>query len=165
IQVVNSQGQLKKKRLPPPLRPRGAHFSLENLEPGYSYHTKQTLVVERQVIQQIGGWDETFRSRVHSELFLRLNPVCSIIGLPIITYQLYSHEGERISRDPKLRQESFQRLVNKHKSLFKTHPKAFANFVYEHARMSYKLGQKGAALTSLFWAMRLDPILVLKRIA
>lgn len=164
LEVVNTQGQVIEIRLPPPVRPHGAHFSLEELEPGSSYNTKQTLVVEREVLRQIGGWDETFRSRVHSELFLRLNPICSILGLPVVTYQLYAHEEMRVSRDPMLRQESFQRLVRKHESLFKAHPKMFANFVYEHARNSYKLGQKGAAFVNLCWAMQLDPLYTLDRV-
>jgi hypothetical protein len=158
LEVVNSQGKVINTRLPPRARPRGAHFSLEELEEGCSYNTKQSLVVEREVIHQIGGWDKTFRSRVHSELFLRLNPACSILGLPIITYQLYSHEGERVSRNTALRQESFHRLVNKHESLFKAHPKMFARFLCEHARMSYTLGQKGATVSSLWWAVRIDPV-------
>jgi hypothetical protein len=165
IEVVNDQGWVISTRLPPPVRPRGAHFSLEELETGKSYNTKQTLVVEREVIRQIGGWDETFRSRVHSELFLRLNSACSIIGLPLVTYQLYTHEGARVSSNPTLRQESFQHLVNKHRALFNAHPKMFADFVYEHAWMSYAIGQKRAALASLCWAISLDPLHTLFRIA
>lgn len=165
IEVVNAQGQVTATRLPPPVRPRGAHFALEELEPGKSYNTKQTLVVEREVIRQIGGWDETFRSRVHSELFLRLNPACSLLGLPIVTYQLYSHEGVRVSSNPSLRQESFQRLIDKHRELFNAHPKMFANFVYEHAWMSYGIGQKRVAIANLLWAMQLHPIHTLARIS
>ncbi|MBD2603206.1 glycosyltransferase [Scytonema hofmannii FACHB-248] len=157
VEVVNSQGQVIITRLPPPVRPRGAHFSLEEIEPGYSYNTKQTLVVEREVLHQINGWDEKFRSRVHSELFLRLNPVCSILGLPVATYQLTAHDGVRLSRDLTLRQESFQRLVRKHESIFKAHPKMFASFVYEHALKSYELGQRRAAFFSLCWAMQIAP--------
>jgi len=164
IEVVSAQGEITGILLPPPKRPRGAHFSLEELEPGCSYNTKQTLIVEREVIHQIGGWDETFRSRVHSELFFRLNPVCSLLGLPLVTYQLFDHESSRVSRHPTLRQESFQRLVHKHESLFKAHPKMFADFVYEHARKSYELGQRRAALSSLCWAIQLDPLHTLPRI-
>ncbi|MBW4448751.1 MAG: hypothetical protein KME38_18290, partial [Spirirestis rafaelensis WJT71-NPBG6] len=130
---------------------------LEEIEPGYSYNTKQTLVVEREVLHQINGWDEKFRSRVHSELFLRLNPVCSILGLPVVTYQLTAHDGVRVSRDVTLRQESFQRLVRKHESIFKAHPKMFASFVYDHALKSYELGQRRAALFNLCWAMQIAP--------
>jgi len=63
----------------------------------------------------------------------------------------------RVSGNPELRQESFKRLVHKHESLFKAHPKMFANFVYEHALKSYKLGQKRASLSSVCWAMLIDP--------
>jgi hypothetical protein len=122
------------------------------------------LVVERKVLYQIGGWDETFRSRVHSELFLRLNPACSILGLPIVTYQLYAHEGTRVSYDPTFRQESFKRLIEKHWLLFEAHPKMFANFLYEHARASYNRGQKRAAFSCLCWAMRLDPLQILPKL-
>jgi glycosyltransferase involved in cell wall biosynthesis len=157
IEVVNTQGKVLQVRTPPPARLKGCHFALEDLEPEYSYNTKQTMVVERAVIQKIGGWDETFRSRVHSELFLRLNPVCSILGLPIVTYQLYSHEADRVSRNAILRQESFQRLVAKHQSAFSAHPKRFAAFVLEHARSSHQMGQKRAAISSLLWALHIAP--------
>lgn len=164
IEQVNAQGRVIEKRFPPPARPRGTHFFLEELELGCSYYTKQTLVVEQKVIRQIGGWDETFRSRVHSELFLRLNLFCSILGLPIVTYQLYAHEGTRVSKNPMLRQESFKLLIDKHRELFEAHPKMFANFLYEHAWMSYQVGQKRAALSSISWALKLHPLHTLTRI-
>ncbi|WP_066382737.1 MULTISPECIES: glycosyltransferase [unclassified Anabaena] len=158
IETVNSQGEILSQRLPPPVRLRGAHFFLEELEPGKSYNTKQTLVVEREVLQKIGGWDNDMRSRVHSELFLRLNPACSIIGLPIVTYHLYNHEGLRVSRNPMLRQESFLRLVHKHQALFHAHRQMFAKFVYEHARKCYELGLNREAFYNLCWAMQIDPL-------
>lgn len=164
IDVVDDGGKTLETRLPPPSRPRGCHFALEALEPGKSYNTKQTLVVEREIILQLGGWDEAFRSRVHTELFLRLNPVCSIVGLPVVTYQLYEHPGVRVSRNSSLRQESFQRLINKHKAIFRAHPQMFANFVYDHARMLYRMGDKSQALSSLFWAMQIDPLPTLKKL-
>lgn len=164
LEVVDAQGKITQKRIPPKLREQGAHFFLEKLAPGYSYNTKQTLVVERKLIEQIGGWDEAFRSRVHSELFLRLNPACSIIGLPIVTYQLSAHEGVRVSRDVQLRQESFERLLNKHQNLFEAHPKTFAKFLCDHAERSFELGQPKAAILSLMRAMRLDSKLTRGRI-
>ncbi|MBE9188954.1 glycosyltransferase [Gloeocapsopsis crepidinum LEGE 06123] len=164
LEIVNTEGQVISTRLPPPARPRGAHFALEALEPGCSYNTKQTLVVEREIILQIGGWDKSFRSRVHSELFLRLNPVCSLLGVPIVTYQLYNHQSDRVSRNLVLRQESFQRLVSKHKSLFQAHPRMFAKFVIDHAQRSYQMGQTGAAIAAVLQAMQIEPIYTVKRV-
>lgn len=160
IQKVNSQGDILSTRIPPTQCPQGGYFFLEPLEAGRSYQTKQTLVVDRDLILGIGGWDENFRSRVHSELFLRLNPVCTLIGLPTVTYHLLSHTGERVSGNLKLRQESFYRLINKHQDAFNAHPKMFADFVYNHALKSYEMGQIGAALTHFSWALRLCPIYI-----
>lgn len=164
IEVIDMQGQTIATRLPPRLRRRGDHFALEPLEAGRSYNTKQTLVVEKAVIEQIGGWDESFRSRVHSELFLRLNPVCSIVGLPTVTYQLCAHSGERVSSDRSLRQASFHRLIQKHRSAFEAHPAMFAHFVYEHALTSYRQGQRWAALTNLIWALQIDPLATAQKV-
>lgn len=157
IDLVNAQGQRIETRLPPPMRSRGAHFALEELEAGHSYNTKQTMVVEKSVIQQIGGWDESFRSRVHSELFLRLNQACSIIGLPTVTYQLWNHMGDRVSSNLSLRQESFQRLVNKHRALFEAHPQRFTDFVYDYALTLYRAKQKRAAFINFCWALQISP--------
>jgi len=164
LRKVNEQGEVLSTRIPPPRCPRGGHFFLEPLEPGWSYHTKQTLVVERDLVLQIGGWDETFRSRVHSELFLRLNPVCTLIGLPTVTYHLLSHTGSRVSSNGNLRQKSFTQLIHKHRAAFQARPQMFADFVYGHALKSYKMGQFGSAIAHLVWALRLHPRHVMGRL-
>lgn len=163
IEVIDADGKITATRLPPTL-PKGKHFGLEPITAGQSFFCKQTLVVEREVLLEIGGFDESFSSRVHTELFLRLNQVCSILGLPIVTYQLFSHSGPRVSRNPSLRQKNFKRLIHKHESLFKAHPKMFARFVYEHALNSYEVGQNLAAISHVFWAMRIHPRYTLSRV-
>jgi glycosyltransferase involved in cell wall biosynthesis len=157
IEVINSNRQVLKKRIPPSIRLKGCHFSLESLEPGKSYNTKQTLVVERDVINQIGGWDESFRSRVHTELFLRLNLVCTLIGLSVPTYQLLRDQQARVSQNPELRQDSFHRLIQKHQAIFETHPKMFSEFVYQEAFISYQIGQEKIALAQFLWALQINP--------
>ena len=151
IEVFNEDGEVIEKRIPPTLA-RGSHFCLEDIEPGQSFFCKQTMVVERDVLLGISGFDELFRSRVHTELFLRLNPVCSILGLPVITYRLFKHGDPQVTKDLSLRQVSFNRLILKHESIFKAHPKAFAKLVFQHAHRCYELGlesgQIGAANSS-----------------
>jgi hypothetical protein len=164
LEVVNEYGKIAHTHLPPTL-PRGSQFFLEEISPEQSFLSKQTLVVERKVFLEIGGYDEAFRCREHTEMFLRLNSVCSILGLPVVTYRYFVHKGARLSVDPSLRQVNFHRLVRKHESLFKAHPKMFANFVYKHARISYQLGQRREAFSSVCWAMRLDPLYTSARVA
>lgn len=157
LEKVSDQGEVIHVRVPPRFCPKGSHFFLQDSKAGRSYTTKQTLVVERAVVLQIGGWDEKFRSRVHSEFFLRLNPVCTLIGLPTVTYQLRCHRGSRVSGNPQLRQESFHRLIEKHRVAFESHPRQFAHFVYQHARKSWRQRQFRAALLAIGWALRIDP--------
>ena len=156
IEVVNSFGQVTKTRLPPTL-PKGSHYLLEEIDSEKSFLTKQTLVVERAVLLSIGGFDQTFRSRVHSELFLRLNPACSLLGLPVVTYQLAAHEGPRVSRDPALRQASFEQLIEKHRVQFEAHPQQFSRFVYQHALVCLRMKQTKAAIKALLWATQIHP--------
>ena len=157
IEVVNTAGKAIATRLPPVL-PKGAHFFLEEIDPDASFLSKQTLVVERELLLSLGGFDESFSSRVHTELFLRLNPVCSLVGLAVVTYRLISHEGNRLSRSPTLRQVNFDRLIAKHRPIFEAHPKQFAKFVYDHAQTSAQLGQPKAAFKAFAWAYRIHPL-------
>ena len=156
LEIVDPEGQLIETHIPPTL-PRGSHYSLEELKPGESIYCKQTLVVERDVFLSIGGCDTTFRSRVPSELFLRLNLACSLKGIPQITYRLTQHTGPRITRDRAQRQIGFYKLVNKHRALFETYPARFSWYFRDHAYRSWKARQYGPAIVAALRAFRYDP--------
>jgi glycosyltransferase involved in cell wall biosynthesis len=162
LEVINEKGQVKQTRIPPTL-PKGSHFCLEEIQPDKSFLCKQTMVVEKEVLLSIGGFDESFTSRVHTELFLRLNQVCSLLGISQVTYQLLDHKNARVSADSSRRQVNFERLLSKHQSLFEAHPKMFANFIYDHAIMSYNSEQKLEAIKSIGKAMRIHPVHTLAR--
>lgn len=165
LEKVTLEGKVLEVRIPPTLRPQGSHFFLEPQEHGRSYLTKQTLVVERDLILSIGGWDQSFRSRVHSELFLRLNPACTIIGIPEVTYRLRCHGGPRVSSHSALRQESFWRLIQKHKKVFEAHPQMFATFLFRHAATSWKQGQYRSSLRGIALASKISPVASIKNFA
>lgn len=162
LEVIDENGQVKQTRIPPTL-PKGSHFGLEEIDPKYSFFCKQTMVIEKDVLLSIGGFDESFSSRVTTELFLRLNPICSLQGIDTVTYQLRDHQNIRISRDPSRRQINFVRLLQKHQSLFEAHPKMFANFIYNHAMTSYRSGQNIAALKSIGHALKVNPVHTIAR--
>jgi hypothetical protein len=159
LEVVGPDGRVLERRLPPTL-PRGSHFALEEVPAGTSFLSKQTLFVEGDVLRSIGGFDETFRSRAPSELFLRLNPVCSILGVPEITYRQSQHTDVRVSTDPHLRRASFAQLIAKHEAVFRAHPRGFARLLIEHARMLGKQGDWLGAADALVTAARHDPATV-----
>ena len=151
-------------RLPPTL-PRGSCFALEPEQEGKSFLTKQTLVIERATLLSIGGFDERFRARVHTELFLRLNPVYSLQGIERVTYRRYLHEQRQLSREVRLRQESFRQLVEAHASVLRAKPKGYARMLTDHARKSREMGQYGAAAKAALEALRYAPIDTARRMA
>lgn len=156
IEVVNREGKVIQTRIPPTL-PRGSHYGLEDIDSSHSFLCKQTLIVEKQVLLSIGGFDESLPSRIHTDLFLRLNLVCSLLGIERVGYRLYKHNGFQISSDPTRRQAGFERIVEKHQKIFQAHPKMYANFIYEQAIATYKMGQSQEGLKNLVKAMEISP--------
>jgi len=157
LDIINPDGSLLERHLPPTLQ-RGAHYSLEQIPEGRSIYCKQTAVIPRQVYLDIGGCDTAFRSRVHSELFFRLNAACSIRGIDTVTYRLLQHNGPRITRDREQRRLGFGQLVRKHRSLFEQHPQQFAWYYRDHALRSWRarhpLDALQAGCNSVRWQLQ-----------
>jgi hypothetical protein len=156
LEVVNEHGQVFQTHIPPTL-PRGSHFGLEKIDPRLSFWSKNTLVVEREVLIAIGGFDESFTSLLYTEMFLRLNWECSILGLPVLTYRIFMHAGPQLSRDSSRRRANFDRLVRKHEAFLRAHPSMFATLVLRQAYAMYHLGQSREAFVGMCKGMRLQP--------
>ncbi len=153
LDIVDDAGMLLERHLPPTL-PKGAHYSLEKIEHGKSIYCKQTAVIPREVYLQIGGCDTTFRSRVHSELFFRLNKACFMLGIETVTYHLLQHNGPRITRDREQRRLGFGKLIKKHRDLFIQHPQQFSWYYRDHALRSWRAKHPLDALSAAFHAAR-----------
>jgi glycosyltransferase involved in cell wall biosynthesis len=162
LQVADADGRIIETRLPPTL-PRGSHFFLEEPQPGTSFLSKQTLVVERELLLGIGGYDEDLRSRESTEMFLRLNPLASLQGIADVTYRQHRHSGARLSRDLSLRLPCFEQLLAKHRQTFDAHPRGAARFLLAHARTLKEQGHFAAAIAAVVHATRLAPAVVLGR--
>jgi glycosyltransferase involved in cell wall biosynthesis len=156
IEVVRG-GRVADVRIPPPAHPRGDHFSLEALPDGRSHMTKHTLVAERELLLSIGGFDTALESRELSDLFLRLNPVCSIAGVPLVTARVDREPGERLSHDRGMGAAGVRRLLDKHSALLAEHPRGHADVWLGHARMSLAHGPRRAALPAIARAFRAHP--------
>lgn len=164
LEVVRPDGGIGARHLPPTLA-RGNHFALEEVPPDRSFQTKQTLVAPRSVLEAIGGWDERFRSRVTTELFLRLNPACSLLGLDQVTYQLIAHHGPRLSRTAVLRRESWNHLLEVHGELFRAHPRRYTAMLLDEATATLRAGAHHEGLRLLTAAFRRAPWTALRRLA
>jgi glycosyltransferase involved in cell wall biosynthesis len=164
VEVVDGQGRILERRFPPSFQ-RGRYFSLEPLPKGKSYVTKNTLVVERRLLVDIGGFDADLAACEWVDLLLRLNPVCSIIGIPSVTYRLSRAPGIHFSRDIGKRRRGFLQLQEKHRELLSSHRYGYADALLGEARMSFAGGAVARAIPSLASAMRLAPLHTLQVIA
>ena len=88
--------------------------------------------------------------------------MCSILGVPTVTYKLTRHAGARVSGDPALRTKSYQQFLAKHHKLFEAHPVQYADFVYAHALRSFRQ-QPMIGFSALIHAARLAPRRTLRR--
>lgn len=155
--VVREDGALVETRIPPTLV-RGSHFQFEPIAPEFSYFSKQTLVVERDLLLRIGGYDMDMASRVLTDLMLRLSPVCSILGIPTVGYRHYVHGHARISDDPERRKLMFDHLVAKHDAVLRDHPIGFSTFLFQHATTLWSLGERRDAFGKALHAARMAPV-------
>jgi glycosyltransferase involved in cell wall biosynthesis len=156
IEEVDDRGLVVDRRFPP-TRLRGAHWSLEPPDPGCAYQTRNTMVAERQLLLDVGLYDEALRSSVRNDLFLRLNPVSSILGLREPTYQRIHHTGAHVGTDHRRKHESFLRLEEKHRSLYRSHRRGYARFLRYDAGCLAAAGDRGGALRRYGHAAVLAP--------
>ena len=141
----------------PPSHPRGEHFSLAPPPAGRSHMTKNTLLVDRDLLRELGGFDETLRTREMTDLFWRLNPVCSIEGVPTVTYRITRDRGPRVSRNAEALEQGLLRLAAKHGKLLAAHPAGHADMWLGHVRMSVVSGPRRAIVPALTRAFRASP--------
>lgn len=157
VEVALPDGRVVETRLPPDRLPKGSLYSLEEEPPGRSFGVRATLVVERSVLLGIGGWDPTYRSRDHTEMFLRLNPVCSLVGVPVPTYRRNRHDGPQVSGDPTARLESQRRLEARHAELLAARPARHADMVFRQSVKLWQADERRAALQTWRRAVRIAP--------
>lgn len=157
IEILRSDGSLQAVRLPTSL-PKGKDYFLEGAPQGRGFTVGNTLVVPLQIMTQIGGFDEQLRSAVHSELFLRVNAVCSIEGVPSVTYRVRRHGGAQIHANALERARAMERTERKHHARFVRHRRRHAKYLASMGLWYLKAGRWGASVRAATRATRIDPL-------
>jgi GT2 family glycosyltransferase len=131
---------------------RGRHYFLEagETEERRGMAAYNTLLAPVEVMRQIGGFDERMPTSMHLDLMLRLNAVCSIEAVPQVGYRMHHHEGSRLSEQHRRRAESMRRTYEKHRPLFREHPRMRGFYLGRMAIMYLRAG-KWLLPVSLAW--------------
>lgn len=124
---------------------------------GYSFHCVNSLVVETELLRDIGGWDESLLTWEQADLFLRLEPVCSIQALPHVTYVVVDHEGTRQHRNALARGAAITAVVDKHHDVWRGNRRRQALLLASAAASYRQGGDRRAALGTSLRAIRTAP--------
>lgn len=130
--------------------------------------THGSLVISREVLLEIGAYDERYRLAADIELYHRLLKRCRAANLPRPLYGCRIHPGQRQWSRLSL-EESVEIWTRKLKENYYTSQEASvvraALAGYVVSRMGYLWTERPylASLRDLFWAFRLAPRVVSKR--
>jgi glycosyltransferase involved in cell wall biosynthesis len=157
IEVVDEAGSVVNVRLPVTM-PKGRHYSLERAPEGRTFLTQNTLLVRVDLIREIGGWDESIRTWDHDDLFLRLNPASSLVGVDVTTYRMHTHSGPRVHEDTLRSAISIERTLRKHRDTFRRHRRRRAKMTASAGMYYLRSGRWGPAVAATTRAVLIDPL-------
>lgn len=102
---------------------------------------------------------------MHTELFLRLNPACSLLGIPVATYVRRRHDGPQVSGDVRTRAVSMRQLESRHADLFSARRGRHAELLVHQAVKLWRGEARTSAVHSWGRAVRLHPVRAARRTA
>ena len=152
IEEVDRYGHTTRIRLPV-TSARGGRYALDPTMDG-DFATHNTLVCPTGLMLAIGGWDEALRAWEHTDLFLRLNQVCSIQGVARVLYRRRDHRTSRLSSNLEARADSLHHTLAKHRAALARHPDRHAHYLGAMGITWLRLGcwrRAVAATTHALW--------------
>ena len=116
----------------------------------------QTLVARRDLLTQIGGFDEAMPALIDWECMLRLAPLGPVacVDEPLV---LQRFSANSITRNARRRAEARERAVEKHRTTLARDPSALARLYYIVGGEHRLTGNHAAARRALAKARALDP--------
>ena len=101
----------------------------------FSWDVKQSAIVPIELLEKVGGFDPQFHIRQWTEIFFRFSEVSPVRSHFIPVYQLNRAPIDRLTAHTVRRQEDFEKLVAKHRSLLEARPERRALLEANHKKM------------------------------
>ncbi|MCC6457180.1 MAG: glycosyltransferase family 2 protein [Caldilineaceae bacterium] len=121
-----------------------------------------TFALRSEIFKEVGGYASGLSSGQHSELAMRLIPLCHARGwkihnmnVPLIRYHM--HAGARIRRDPCAIYRGAQYILEHHQDLLQKAPKRHAHYLAIVGVNAARLGKYGEAKQFLARSIAADP--------
>ena len=135
---------------------RGAYVDNRAVVLGLSAYL-QSMLLRRSVVQSLGGFDETLRTRSDLEFSLRLLAGHSLLRSSEALVVSFETPGS-VSTDWSTKRQSSAMILSRHADLFAEHPRAWGRFEYELAKLDLLMGdlptarQRGLRALRLTWS-------------
>lgn len=130
-----------------------------NILPGLtqtSFISTQTVIIRRDIYNQVGGFDETLSALVDWELMLRIAPLGDVayVDTPFVDQFM---SGNSITKSTKRRLAAQEYVLEKHHDLMAQYPSALARHHHRIAGAHRQFGQYKQALSHAIAARRIAP--------
>lgn len=126
--------------------------------------TTTQLVVRRDILRKLGGFDETLPSRQDYDLCLRVAKEYRCIGSNEYLFIHYLHGGEQITANPHVNLVGYQMLLNKYHNDICHVPGAYCGACYRIARFARLDRSYGVFAKYMLLAILRDPFHIGKTI-
>ena len=156
VEVVDASGRVVEERMPVIGLPRGGNYFFEDADEG-DFGVPRTLVAPREVLIAIGGWDPTIRSWEDSDFGLRLNKVCSLVGVRAVGYRVHLHATPHLRGDSLEAARGIERTLRKHRATFGRYRRRHAHYLGAMGVEYLKAGRWGRAVAGTSRAVVRDP--------
>ncbi len=154
MEIRDGEGRVTGSVPEPSLRPC-AGFILADLVWGSMVST-QTLVVRRDVFEQVGGFDPEMPALQDWDLMLKVAQAGDVafVDDELVVQRM---SGNSITRSAAKRLEAQERILRGHAALWKNYPRAQAHHLYRIAGARRRAGDRARAAEAVAAACRLEP--------
>jgi glycosyltransferase involved in cell wall biosynthesis len=116
------------------------------------------LTIRRSAFQELGGFDETLRAAVDTDLLIRAAQRYDFAVVPQVYIKVHLHENGHVRRDTRARAETYDRIVEKHKAALQQAPAIAAALFYKAGWLHYHAGDKAGGRKQMLRALLRQPL-------
>jgi len=115
------------------------------------------LTIRRSAFRELGGFDETLRAAVDTDLLVRAAQRFDFVVVPEIFIKVHLHGNGHVRRDTRALAEAYVRIAGKHEEALRQDPTLAAALFYKAGWLHYHSGDKAAGRKQMRTALHHQP--------
>ena len=104
--------------------------------------TNGGLVVRREILEEVGGFDEGFSRAEDTDLLVRLARKADFLVVPRVLMVIHEHQGPRLTVYDVRMAEAYDRLIEKNRAALETRPDLYFELLYKATWLYYHGGDR-----------------------